>query len=71
MLEALEAFWTIDPALIVRYQELTKDKTFTDVHEIQENVVEKAPLYDEEQLVVAAITKAAESGSLISSRMRC
>jgi hypothetical protein len=65
LLEALEAFWTIDPALIARYQELTKDKTFKTVHEIQEDVVEEAPLYDEEQLVVAAITKAAESGSLI------
>ncbi len=60
LLEALEAFWTIDPALIARYEEL-KTKLFDTVHEIQEELIEKAPLYD----VVKAITDAAKEDSLI------
>ena len=60
LLEALEAFWTIDPALIARYEELIT-KLFETVHEIQEELIEKAPLYD----VVKAITDAAKEDSLI------
>ena len=67
LLEALVAFWTVESDLIGVYKDLVddKDNDTSDVHKIQKNVIEKAPLTLEETTIVEAIVKSAKSESLI------
>jgi len=66
LLEALESFWTVDATYIDVYDDLIKEHgSFDSVHDIQKEVVEKAPLVDEEATVVKAVVESAGKESLI------
>jgi len=67
LFEALKAFWDVDAKYTATYSALASDANakISTVHEIQKNVVEKAPTYKDDTEAAKAIVLAAQGERLI------